>query len=261
MVACLFVRFECKAAPGAELSGLNPIPISREVLVAASKSQAVPNSKVLDQAWEYYKKWQGTWLASHSKPTAQERNEVVKFTDDLLEQLPRLAKLEKLGSQSIDLARLRKIMVVGSPEFNDAAQTANTQTLKALLLMGFTEHELDIADGVKIARPLILKMLARTPIDPDLYFLYARLSIDAQQNEAAWHAARTAAYLCADPLDTDLEFVGFVASIAAKGQWGAVKKMLREVASNSEQADRVIVKVEKAFQPEVKALFIPSKTP
>jgi len=186
-------------------SGLNPLPVGRTQLAAASKAQTIPNSKTLDNAWAYYQKWQGAWRPNHVKPTAAEKQEVLDFTSSLLAQLESLAASEKLGKQSIDGERLKKMVVVGSPEFREALQSQGTQTLKSLLLMGFAQHELDIADGVKIAQPLLIKLLARTPLDPDLYLLYARLSIDAQQKQAAWHAARTGIFMRPDPSDNDLE--------------------------------------------------------
>lgn len=238
-------------------SGLNPLPVSRTQLAAASKAQTIPNSKTLDNAWAYYQKWQGAWRPNHVKPTASERQDVLDFTSSLLAQLVSLAASEKLGKQSIDGERLKKIVMIGSPEFQETLQSPGTQTLKSLLLMGFTQHELDIADGVKIAHPLLIKLLARTPLDPDLYLLYARLSIDAQQKQAAWHAARTGVFMRPDPSDNDLEFVAFIGSQAAKEDWPKIQVMLKEIAIDNGQADRVIKKATPLFTGNTKSTFTP----
>jgi len=238
-------------------SGLNPLPVGRTQLAAASKAQTIPNSKTLDNAWAYYQKWQGAWRPNHVKPTAAEKQEVLDFTSSLLAQLESLAASEKLGKQSIDGERLKKMVVVGSPEFREALQSQGTQTLKSLLLMGFAQHELDIADGVKIAQPLLIKLLARTPLDPDLYLLYARLSIDAQQKQAAWHAARTGIFMRPDPSDNDLEFVAFIGSQAAKDQWPIIQVMLKEVALDNDQAERVIKKATQLYTGNTKSTFTP----
>jgi hypothetical protein len=245
------------AYTSSQSSGLNPLPVSRTQLAAASKAQTIPNSKTLDNAWAYYQKWQGAWRPNHVKPTASEKQDVLDFTSTLLAQLDSLAASEKLGKQSVDGERLKKMVVVGSPEFREALQSTGTQTLKSLLLMGFAQHELDFPDGVKIAQPLLIKLLARTPLDPDLYLLYARLSIDAQQKQAAWHAARTGIFMRPDPSDNDLEFVAFIGSQAAKDQWPTIQVMLKEVAIDNGQAERVIKKATPLFTGNMKSTFTP----
>jgi hypothetical protein len=261
-VTALFQVFVQAQTPPADasksaISGLNPLPISREQLTMAVRAQELPNTKVLQQAWNYYQKWQGTWQTNHVKPTLAEKKEVESFTEVLLQKLPVLAAAEKLGQQSVDLDRFRNSIKVGSQEFKSCAQTEGTQTLKALVLMGLTEHELDIPDGVKIAHPLLMKLLARTPIDPDLYSLYARLSLDARQNPAAWQAVRMATFLRPDQADSDLEFLCFIGSIAAKDQWPAIKLMLREVAHDPAQVERVVARVEVLFTDKAKPIFTP----
>jgi hypothetical protein len=239
------------------ISGLNPLPISRDQLTVAVRAQERPNTKVLQQAWNYYQQWQGTWQPNHVKPTPAEKKEVESFTENLLQKLPVLASAEKLGQQSVDLDRFKDSIKVGSQDFKSCTQTEGTQTLKALVLMGLTEHELDIPDGVKIAHPLLMKLLARTPIDPDLYSLYARLSLDARQNPAAWQAVRIATFLRPDPTDSDLEFLCFVGSIAAKDQRPAIKLMLREVAHDPAQIERVVARTEILFTDKAKSIFTP----
>jgi len=238
-------------------SGLNPLPVGRIQLAAASKAQEIPNSTTLDKAWAYYQKWQGAWRPDHVKPTPTEKREVLDFTSELLAQLVPLATSEKLGKQSIDANRLQRMVIVGSPEFCEALQSQGTQTLKSLVLMGLAQHELDIADGAKIAHPLLIKLLARTPLDPDLYLLYARLSIDAQQKEAAWNAVRTGIFMRSTPSDNDLEFAAFIGSQAVKDQWPTVQVMLREVATDQYQAERVIHKATQLFTGNTKSTFTP----
>ncbi len=241
-----------------QASGLNPLPIAREQLIAATKAQEIPNTETLSRAWALYAKWQGSWRPDHAKPSAAERQEILTFTSSLLEKLPSLAASENLGKQSLDAKTLKSMVIVGSPEFRAALQSEGTQTLKSLVLMGLTQHEIDTPDGVKIAHPLLIKLLQRTPLDPDLYFLYARLSIDAQQKAAAWHAARTAIFMRSTPTDNDLEFLAFIGSAAAKEQWPAIQLMLKEVATNHSQADRVIQKAAILFTDKAKSRFTPS---
>ncbi len=247
----------CMAAAKVDSSGLNPVPMSREVLAAASKAQEVPQSPILQQAWAHYMKWQGAWKPRHQKPTAAEREEIVALTTSLLAQLPQLAESEKLGSKSADPLRDEKMMVIGSPEFNAVRQTPGTQTLKALLLMGFAEHELDIAQGAQIAYPLLIKLIGRTPLDSDLYFLYARLSVDAQEPKAAWQAIRMGAYFRADLTDEDFDFIGFVGASVAKDQWDKIQKMLRYLAADDAQANKAIARVEPLYSEQAKFQVIP----
>lgn len=238
-------------------SNLNPLPANRAELIAASKAQEIPSSQLLDRAWAFYKKWQGAWRPDHTKPTAAERQEILDFTSSLLEKLPSLAKSEITGTEDIDEKRLKAILVVGSPEFRSIIQSEGTQILKSLVLMGLTQHELDIPDGVKVAQPVLIKLLQRTPLDPDLHFLYARLAIDAQQKPAAWHAARAAIFMRSEPTDNDLEFVAFIGSQAAKEQWPTIQVMLKEVAVDQNQAERVIQKAGILFTDKAKSRFIP----
>lgn len=255
--SCLMARMPPQKPAQNDVSGLNPLPISREKLTAAVQAQALPESKVLRQAWDYYKQWHGAWQPNHAKPTPAEKKEVESFTETLLRQLVALAASEKLGQQSVDLDRFQKCIQVGSPEFKECAQTEGTQTLKALVLMGLTEHELDMPDGVKIAQPLLMKLLARTPMDPDLYSLYARLSLDARQNPAAWQSVRMATFLRPEPTDSDLEFLCFIGSISAKDQWPAIQTMLREVTKDTAQIDRVVARVGVLFTDKAKPTFTP----
>ncbi len=251
------VQNQTEAATNPQSSGLNPLPVGRAQLASASKAQEVPNSATLDKAWAYYQKWQGAWRPDHVKPTMTEKQEVLDFTSKLLAQLVPLATSEKLGKQSIDANRLQSMVIVGSPEFREALQSEGTQTLKSLVLMGLAQHELDIADGVKIAHPLLMKLLTRTPLDPDLYLLYARLSIDAQQKQAAWHAVRTGIFMRSTPSDNDLEFAAFIGSQVVKEQWPTIQVMLREVATDQNQADRVIKKATQLFTGNTKSVFTP----
>ncbi len=245
------------------VSGLNPAPIERALLAAASKAQEIPNSAALEKAWAYYGKWQGAWQAGHAKPTGQDREEVIAYTDSLLKPLKKLAETEKLGKSSLDFDRLKKAAQVGSPEFNASRQNENTQALKALAIMGLTEHELDIRhpdpvrNGVKMAYLVLEKLEPRTPLDPDIYFFMARIALDAQQNEFAWTAARLGAYMKAEPEDHDLEFVCFIGAAAAGEQWPAIQKMIREVAGDAAQADRVLAKAAPFFSGKIKFQNVP----
>ncbi len=238
-------------------SGLNPIPISRDVLTAASSAQWIPNSAELDEAWSYYRKWQGSWKPKHAKPTTAERVEIAAFKRTLMQQLPKIAAAENMDKPLFDLDQLKKIVQIGSPEFEQARQSEDTQKIKALVIMALTEHEIDTAGSWKTAHTLLMKLIARTPIDPDLYFLYARLSVDARQNPAGWQAVRIGAFLRKDLADNDLEFVCFIGSIAAKDQWPAIQKMIHELAADNIQADRVIAKVAGIYTDKAENRFTP----
>jgi hypothetical protein len=241
-------------------SKLNPFPETRAKLVVASESLALPDSPTLRRAWAYYEQWQGAWQPRHPKPTVSEREELDAFTNLLLTTFPELERRElaNVSMKQGDAHDLAQLLKTGSAKYEAARPSENTQILKSILLMSLAQHELDIAEGSKRAYLLILKLLDRTPLDSDLYLLYARLSIDARQNTAAWHAARSGIFMRPHPSDNDLKFVAFVGAVAAKDQWPSIQIMIKEVAGSSEQAERIIAAVAPLYGAKAKMVFTPS---
>jgi hypothetical protein len=259
VLACVALQAQA-ATPAANeepvlLQGL--LPASRDAVRAAARADALPDSADLARAQALYSRWIGAWLPSHAKPTSEDRREVETFTASLQSRLPALSEQARLDQPNLDADTFTRILVIGSPDFEAHRQTTDTQSIKALALMGLVEHELDIKEGARIAMALLPKLSQRTPLDADIEMFYAKLALDARRGPEAWRAARTGLLLKAAPSDIDLDFAGYVGAAVDKSQWPQVQEMLRAVATSPAQADAAISRMAVLFTDRAGTSWIP----
>lgn len=237
--------------------GFNPFAIGRDRLLHLIQAQSLPDTQELAKARAYYQKWQGAWTKGHTKPSTEERGQIEAFTNQLLSQLPALAESEHLRPYDI-APNFYETTKLGTPEYKAHSQTPGTQTLKALALMGLCEHELDIPLGSQIAIPLLPRLMGRTPFDSEVFLLYSRFSLDANQNTSAWQALTVGMYLDPNPSRANLEFAAFVGFCCVKDQWVRVQAMIRELAPTPDLANEVIAKFRPWYEGNnAKAVIVP----
>lgn len=233
--------------------GLNPFPgVPRENLIKAGRAQSLKSTVTLEKAWSFYRQFQGSWSPTAPKPDPKDLAAFDAFAEQIKSaELPAWARNSEGGGQP----GLRKMTLnTEDPAFKEVCQTPETQFVKALCLVHFTEHELDRPGAHAKAASLIFLLCERTPFDPETRLLFARAAVDAKDYEYAFYQARIGLYLIEDPTRNDLEFFTFVGAFAAKDKWKDIQETLRFLAKDPQVAESVIAKQSVLFGPNARAV-------
>lgn len=232
---------------------LNPFPgVSRENLTKACRAQDLKSGDTLAKAWSYYSQFRGSWSPNAPKPDPKELAAFDAFAEKVKSTpLPAWAKSRGGSSQP---SQRTMTLDTEDPAFKDVCQTPETQLVKALCLVYFTEHELDKPGAYPKAASLIYLLTEKTPFDPEARLLFARAAVDAKDYNYGFYQARIGLYLMEEPTRNDLEFFCFVGAFAAKDKWNSIQASLRVLAKDPQLAESVITKQAVLFGPNARAV-------
>jgi len=240
-----------QSAPVPPPTSAEPIPqpsmrpmkqVSLETLRAAVRAQEAPNTPSLTKAWEFYKKFQGSWKPKAPKPAPDDLATFDAFKTEQ-EKIPLPDWFVQLEEKEGKPVPISMSFDPSSPDFSKFRQNEETQHIKTLGIIYLTEHELDRKGAAEKGATTISILITRTYFDHELHALFARFLADAKVPAIAMQEAILGIYLNPAPTRQDLEFAAFVMLPAAsKDGWGAVQTVLREAASKPEDAEVVIQK-------------------
>lgn len=230
--------------------------VSLEQLRAAVRAQEGPHSTPLVKAWEFYRKFQGSWQKGATKPSPDEIAAFDAFKAEL-EKLPLPEWFRQLRTQAGKTVYPDLVFDPKSPGFSVFRQTEETERIKALGIALLTEHELDRHGAAQNGAFTITCLMTRTVFDYELYAFYARFLADAKRPTQAMEAARMSLYLNPEPTRHDLNYTAFICLLSAKDGWNLIQSMIREAAVHPEDAEAVIKEWDSKFKGPVEVVTSP----
>lgn len=222
-----------------------------------SNAEKIADGPDLTQAWQLYRKLQGSWQPSAPKPAAAD----IKGLDALK---TRLAKQKQpdwfkaaLASPQSHPAKIATSLA--DPLLAQQRETPAYQSLKALALVYLTEHELDRPEAADEAGRTLTALTLTHPWDWEVHALYARLLADAQLKKAGWHTAINALFLNPNPDLNDLKFFAFIGRVTDQATWFDIKDAINAATPDATLAARAIDESSQLFGEKVKTVNIPKK--
>jgi hypothetical protein len=188
--------------------------VSLEALRAAVRAQEAPNTTALSKAWEFYKKFQGTWKPKALKPSQSDLAAFDAFKAEE-EKIPLPKWFFEIERQTLQAGRIVVDFDPSSPDLSKYKKNEETQHIKTLCIIYLTEHELDRKSAAVRGATTLSVLITRTYLDYELHVLLARFFADANLPAKAMQEARLGIYLNPAPTRHDLEFAGFVIISAA----------------------------------------------